>query len=428
MAMRTQVLAIVPVLVLTLVLVAAPAKADTFGGFSGVDRPYLVNQDRVCAPLAVSGAPGVASGIPVCDKAAADLVAKLSIKEPVVQRGAKASFAAAASGKTLTVTRTQGDVVVTWQAADPIGKIVEVYASQYEDRVAVAYTVRRLGKEVTEIVAFELVKTTGRTGGTAGSGTGTGTPAGTGGAGAGTGTPTGAGIAAGAGAHTATAAGAGSASTTPDSPALLKAVAAARGAGKAQAAAVAWRKVLGLDPAHSEARYRIAVVEAGAKHVGESLAALATLAASSRADAIEWLVEARFDPAFAALRADPKYRAAVGLDRKAGTAYERLLGFGGQWEQTGTSCDKPQVRLNATRDRAVKIRVKAACEGQSFDQAFKGTWRLDQDQVVLSLPTAGHQATAKDEARCVFERAGDEDALHCDLGHDLEFVVLPTRS
>ena len=30
-----------------LALARAPARADTFSGFSGVDRPYLVNQDRV---------------------------------------------------------------------------------------------------------------------------------------------------------------------------------------------------------------------------------------------------------------------------------------------------------------------------------------------------------------------------------------------
>ena len=81
------------------------------------------------------------------EKAAADVRARLSFKEPIAQRGIKATFAAKASGRTLTVTRKSGEAVVTWQAPDPIGKIVEVYASQYDDRVAVAYTTRRLGKE-----------------------------------------------------------------------------------------------------------------------------------------------------------------------------------------------------------------------------------------------------------------------------------------
>jgi hypothetical protein len=103
------------------------------------------------------------------------------------------------------------------------------------------------------------------------------------------------------------------------------------------------------------------------------------------------------------------------------------MGFGGQWEQTGTSCDKPEVHFVAQRDRAFRLRVKTACEGQVFDTPFKGTWRIDGDHVVLTLPTRGHAASAKDEASCKFELAGDENALRCTLGKDLEFVVLPTR-
>src|SRR5206468_6772547 len=112
-----------------------------------------------------------------------------------------------------------------------------------------------------------------------------------------------------------------------------------------------------------------------AKHPADAIAALERLATSSKADAIEWRVEARFDKAFAGLRADPKFRAAVGLDHKASTPYERFMGFGGQWEQTGTSCDKPEVRLVAQRDRTVRLRIKTVCEGQVFDTPFKGTWR-----------------------------------------------------
>ena len=378
-------------LVLVLVQLAAPAAADTFGGFSGVDRPYLVNQDRVCAPLAVKA--GAATGAPVCEQAAADAITKLSIKNPIVQRGAKASFAATTAGKTLTVTTKTGDVVVTWTAPDPIGKIVDVYASQYEDRVAVAYTSRRLGKEITDVVAFELVKTTGKADPTT---TPTTTPT----------TPT--------------------TAPPPEDPKLTKAVDAARKAGKL----AGWTAVVALDADHSEARFRIAALAAGAKHPADAIAALEQLANSARADAIEWLVEARFDAAFAAVRADPKFRAAVGLDRSqvsAATTYERAMGFGGQWEQTATCGEKPEVHLTLQRDRGFKLRLKMMCEGGGFDTSKKGTWRLDGDGIVLTVPTKGHKASAKDDAPCKIERAGDEDALHCSLGRDLDFVVLPTR-
>ena len=368
---------------LAILLLAAPAAAGTFGGFSGVDRPYLVDQDRICQPLEVKD--GAATGMPSCDKAAADVVAHLSIKPPAAQRGATAAFAASASGKTLTVTNKTGATVVTWNAEDVIGKVVEVYASQYEDRVAVAYTVRRLGREVTEVVAFELTKTTGKT---------EPHPQGP--------TP----------APTTT-----TAPTVVD-PAVTKAVEAAR----KKANVAAWKAVLAVDAKNSEAIYRIATLSKP-----DALGQLEQLAKSDREDAIEWLIEARFDPAFAGLRADPKFRAAVGLDRKPTTTYERVMGFGGQWEQTGTSCDKPEVHLAMLRDRTFKLRVKTSCEGQVFDTPFKGSWRVDGDAIALIVPTKGQKASAKDEAKCQFEAAGDENALRCSLGHDLEFVVLPTR-
>jgi hypothetical protein len=103
------------------------------------------------------------------------------------------------------------------------------------------------------------------------------------------------------------------------------------------------------------------------------------------------------------------------------------MGFGGQWEQTGTSCDKAEVRLTALRDRTFKLRVKTRCQGSVMDLPFKGTWRAEATKIVLTLPTKGKQVSAADEAACVFEKTGDEDALRCSLDDDLEFVVLPTR-
>jgi hypothetical protein len=388
---------------LALVLAAGPAFADTFGGFSGVDAPYLVNRDRVCTPLEVKD--GKATGAPSCDKdVTADVIAKLSIKDPIAQRGTKAAFAATASGKTLTVTRKAGgEPVVTWNAPDPIGKVVEVYASQYEDRIAVAYTVRRLGKEVTDVVAFQLVKTTGRD--TTIKPT---TPT--------TQTPT-------------TQAPSTQAPTTPAPPAdpkLTKALEAARKAPKAKATA-AWQSVLAVDSDNSEAQFQLAAIKATSKQNADAIAQLETLAKSSRGDAIEWLIEARYDKSFAALRAEPKFRTAVGLDRKPQTTYERVMGFGGQWEQTSTSCDAPEVRLDAKRDRTVKLKVKSMCRGNAFEMSFKGTWRAEADGIILTLPNKGKQASVKDEAPCTFQKNGDEDALTCVLDRDLEFTVLPTR-
>lgn len=364
---------------LVLLLVATPAFADSFGGFSGVDRPYLVSPDRVCTPLEVKDK--LATGMPSCAKGTTESIAHLDVKEP-----ARGELKATASGTKLTVTNKAGDTLVTWTAPDPIGNVTDVFVSKYEDRVAVVYTTRRLGKEVTDVVAFELVKTTGRS------------------------EPV---------------------KPVEQQPAVTQAPAPVQDpkVGKAVESArkiktkVAWQAVLALDPDNSEARYRLAAL-AGKAGTPE----LQALAKSKRPDAIEWLVEARFDPAFAALRADKAFRDATGLDRPPATMYEHVMGFGGQWEQTGTSCDKAEVHLTLQRDRSFKLRVKTKCEGQGFDLPFKGTWQVDPDGIVLALPPAkGKAASAKDQAPCTLAKAGEEDSLHCDLGNELDFTVLPTR-
>jgi hypothetical protein len=378
---------------LVLSLVPVVAAADTFGGFSGVDRPYLVNANEVCTPLGVHD--GKASGAPKCERATADVIARFSFKDPLPQSGLKATFAATASGRTLTVTRKQsGATVVTWTAPDVI-KVSGVFASQYEDRIAVTYTIRRAGREVTDVVAFDL------------------------------------GV-------TARAKPIDPATVSPqpapvppaqpvkEDPKLTKAVQAARKAKGAKAIA-AWKAVLAIDAAHSEAQFRIAAAQVATKQAAAGIATLQALAASQRADAIEWLIEARFDPAFASVRADPKFRTAVGLDKKATSAYERLMGFGGQWEQTGTPCDRPEIRFTTLRDRTFKLRVKTVCQGSRFDTPFKGTWRIEGDRIVLTLPNKGRATTAADEAGCELQTVGDEDALRCQIGRDIEFTVLPSR-
>jgi len=375
-----------------LLLIPSLASADTFGGFSGVDRPYLVNADKVCTPLKIEGS--AATGAPTCEKATSDIIARLSFKPPLIQSGTKATFAATAAGNTLTVTRKQaGTPVLTWNAPDKI-KVVDVYADQYETRIAVTFTIRRAGKEVTDVIAFDLGQGAATTKPVDPNPPTTPPPT----------TP-----------------------TPPADPKLTKAIEAARKAPKGAKAITAWRAVLAIDAGNSEAQFRIAQAQMGAKQPADALATLTTLAGSSKPDAIEWLIEARFDAAFANLRADPKFRTAVGLDKKGTSNYERLMGFGGQWEQTGTPCDKPEIRFTTNRDRTFKLRVKTVCQGSVFDSPFKGTWRIDGNHIVLTLPNKGKQVTAADEAGCEFQGAGDEDALRCQIGRDIEFTVLPTR-
>jgi hypothetical protein len=382
---------------IALLAVLAPslAAADTLGGFSAVDSSYLVNADRVCTPIQVDAATATATGGPSCKKAPANDIAGLDFHPAEVQSGGNATFAASASGRTLTVTHASGgDTVVTWQADDPIGRVVEVYASHFEDRVAVAYTSRRGGHEFTDVVAFALLRKTASV--PAPADPNKPAPA--------------------------------SPPAHVDAPDVVAAIAAARKAAPAKALA-AWQAVIALDADHSEARYRIAAIQAAGKTPADAVATLEDLAKSSRADAIEWLIEARFDKVFAKLLSDARFRTAVGLDRKPTTPYERFMGLGGHWEQAGQPCDHAAVVLTARQDRSFKLRLKETCSGQTVDLPFHGTWRIDGDDgIILGLPpNKGKAITDADEVHCTLAAHGDEDALHCPLGHDLDFTVLPTR-
>ncbi|MCA9677205.1 MAG: hypothetical protein H6709_07830 [Kofleriaceae bacterium] len=374
---------------------ARPAAADSFGGFGGREDGYLVGRDRICAPVRVDA--GQATGAPACHKASADEVAQLSVKPPTAVGGKDASHEVEVHGRTLEIRdRAQDAVVVTWTALDPISKASALYVSRYANLIAVEYVVRRAGREVTEVIAFDLG---GRHDG--GDQAGDGKPGGD-------------------------AVAVGGDAVPEASPEVAKAVKAARKAAKRGGAKAikAWTQVLDLDPDHSEARYGVAVAQAKAKKTEAALAALEALAASSRADAIEYLVAARFDKAFAKLRAEARYRKAVGLDRPARTFYERLMGLGGTWEQAGTSCDAPGVALALTAERTFKLTITSKCSGDVYKDTFKGTWVDQEPNLVLHLPNKGK---ADEEIACTVARDGDEDEIRCAIDQDLQFAVKPVR-
>jgi hypothetical protein len=372
-------------LICALVALPSVAAADTFGGFGGNEDAYLVGRDQICTPLKVSG--GKAKGVPSCAKASADQVANLSVKTAKAVRGLDASHTASATGRKLEISAKE-NVVVTWESPDPISKVNDVYVSKYETLIAVEYTVRRGGRDMTDVVVFDTGKRSGTTA--------TPQPQ-----------PT-------------------ETATTPppaESAALKKAVKAARKA-KGKAAIKAWGKVIALDAEHSEAQYGLAIAHAKAKKKDLVLAALETLAASQRTDAVEYLVQARFDKAFAALRADARFRAAVGLDTEKAGFYVRLMGNGGTWEQAETSCDTPGVRLGLKQDRTFKLTITSTCSGARYEDSFKGRWEAKEPQLILVLPNKG-----KDDESfpCQLQRDGDEDAISCVLDQDLSFVVRPVR-
>jgi hypothetical protein len=374
------------------------AAADSFGGFSGVERYYLVGPDRVCAPLAVSAAK--ATGAPKCDKAAADRIAQLSIKDAVPEKGSKARFTATASGRTVTVKAADRDaVLVEWQSFDPVTRVAAVYGSAYGDMIAVEVIVRRAGREATDVVGFDLGLDKPDTPTTTTPTTGT------------TGT-------------TGTSPATGDTPPPPADPALTEALKKARKATGAKAIA-AWTKVLAVDPDASEGLFGLAAAQAKAKKKAEAIATLGKLAASTRADAIEFRVAARFDKAFASIRSDAAFRKAVGLDQPATTMYERVMGAGGAWEQVQTCGKNPRVLLTLARDHTFKLAVDSKCAGDAYGWTFKGTWQVNASGLELAFP---NKALGKTEGtQCSVTAQGDEDSIRCPIDDDLEFVVLPVR-
>lgn len=376
----------------TVVVVAggARAEADSLNGIAANEKSYVVGPRRVCTPLAVSA--GAAQGVPACRTAATDEVAGLSARLPSADRGAKAEVVATARGRTITIETKAGQAVVVWTAADPIASIVDVWRSPTGRVLIVEYVVRRAGRERHDVIGFDR------------------------------------GL------------GGGARPTEPidviapvDPPppvaptvsgdAVAKAVAKARKA-RGKAAAKAWLAVLAIDDAYPEAHYRIAVVDAAAKRPDAAIGRLEQLAASPRAEAIEWLIEARTEPGFGKLVGDARFRAAVGFDRPAQTTYERVMGLGGLWEQSIVPCDRPELKLTFGRDRKLALVLRTSCSGSRDKVAYRGTWDVAGATVQIKLPKLD---TGDDIAPCTLTPDDDEDVLRCQIDRDLSFEARPVR-
>jgi hypothetical protein len=364
------------------------AYADNLRGFSMLDRHYVIGADRVCVPLLVSD--GVATGVPSCHSGAVDELAKLDLEPGSLATGA-GKLSGSISGSTLSV-RDSDSTIVTWKAPETLGKVISITRNKYSDRVAVTYTVRRLGREMTDVVGFDLLQ--------------------------GKKVPIKEPVVVEPKDPVAP-----RAASSPLSAATAKLLVTAR-ASKGKKATAAWAAVVAAEPSLAEGHFGAAKAAATNKDRDLAISQLTMLQRLATDDGNEWLVAARFDPGFASLRGDATFRNVVGFDRKSSSAYERAMGFGGAWEQTGTSCDSPTVALSLTRERNFALSVRTNCEGMVTTSKFKGTWALAADHVVLTLPNKGKPP---DIVTCAFVAKGDEEAMQCPLDDDLVLTVLPAR-
>ncbi|HEU5059999.1 MAG TPA: tetratricopeptide repeat protein [Kofleriaceae bacterium] len=373
---------------------AATAAAGTFGGFARDGKSYLDGADRVCQPAR--------AGAPVCRKASKDEVTKLGFRMGTPQRGSTATVIAEASGSTIKVKDARSKaVLVEWKALDPVSRIVAVHLAEGGAMVAVEYEARVSGRSVGQTVGLPL---RGKDASTATPKPQTGTPQ-------------------------LPAPPPASATLTP---AQAKAVAAAvkDGAGQLRkkkwtAAEAAYRKALGTAGDHPAARFGLAAALAQQKKTAEAVGELRLLARSAAADAPVWLVEARASAHFTALRQDPDFRRAVGIDRdpdRQPSAYERLVGPGGSWEQTGQSCQSPTVSLKLDRKtKKFVLLIRVRCQGDDETTRLGGTWAASgQSDLTLTFPNPGG---SDEKLACKLTEVAGEDALGCTL----EDIVMDLR-
>ncbi|HUS66393.1 MAG TPA: hypothetical protein VMZ28_17770 [Kofleriaceae bacterium] len=376
---------------------AGPATADPFGGFSRDQTCYLDGADRVCSPVA----PGDAA--PSCTRVTPEGIARLGFARAAPQRGTDASVTAEAAGNVLRLrnARTRA-VLMEWSSPDAITRVREVFVSGTGGVAAVEYDVRVGGRAVARAVAMALPGATASSGGAGGG------PA-----------------------------------TQPVvarvtlTPAQTKALATAMKSADAllarkqwQKAEEAYRKALAVDEQSAAARFGVAAALArkgGA--AADVIAELEKLAQSPDEAMPVWRVEARTSAHFAGLRGDAGYRRAVGIDLDPArplSAYERLVGQGGHWEQPGLPCQEPTVNLKLDRGKKTFVlKIRTRCQGEDETTTLDGRWKADAgaNGAVLTFPNA---SGPDENLECALGQKAGEDTLSCALD-DLSFTMRVVR-
>lgn len=398
---------------ITLVLVApAVAWAGVFGGF-GADGSYLRGTDQVCTR--VSGK----LDVPTCVKKSAAAIAKLRFDAGSRQRGDDARYAARSRGSRIEITPAAGgEPVAVWDAGTAVSKVGAVYLSRAGDAVAVEYSSRFGGRSVEDVVVIALPETARSASGRAGS----------------------------EGARVGAKAAAGAADVAdpealpPESPEVSRALAAARKAARKKrwkAALAAAERALDADAGHPEALFWRAAGRAQTGDRAGAVQALEAVATGGRPRAALWRVEARRHPAFRALRADADFRRAVGLDRRAGAApstYERLVGYGGSWEQAAIPCEQARANLSLATaptegepGQRFELVIRSRCQGRRETTRLDGLWRTTAAGLELVFP---NPQGPKEAMQCRLERCADasgEDCLRCQPEPDIEFLFRIVR-
>ena len=163
-----------------------------------------------------------------------------------------------------------------------------------------------------------------------------------------------------------------------------------------------------------------------------ALEQLVTLSHDRSEEGAFWRVEARQAREFAPMRSNAEFRAAVGIDRSNGrelTAYERVVGFGGTWEQTGVSCEAPEVSLSLSRKpkQVFRMAIRTTCGGTTDTTRLSGKWQT-QGGATLSLvfPNVSDDDDVL-ECKILSCESSSEDCVHCQPDPELNMVLRVVR-
>ena len=397
--MRPIIAILVSTAAVTWMGTAGDAHADPFGGFSRAGTQYLVGTGQVCDPVEAR------SALPHCRTVDAAQVSKMAFDKGTAQRGAEAVVTVEAAGTLLRVkARGSGKVLAEWNATDPVQKIEAVYLSKNRSMVGVQYLARVAGRGQSQSVALALrhpvalaagqVPTTRPAGGAAG-------------------------------------APATSAADNPQAVKPLRAADRLLHRRRWKQAEAAYRAVLTIAPSHPAARFGLAAALARQGRGPDAVRVLHDLARSGDREAPYWLVEARQSPHFARLRGDPGFRRAVGIDPDPDrplSAYERVVGLGGAWEQSLVPCQRPRVSLALDRKTGrFSLAIRSRCQGDDETTRLGGTWATrGAATLALTFPNA---SGPDENLACTITKAPDhsaEDEVGCTLG-DTHFTLRVVR-
>jgi hypothetical protein len=196
------------------------------------------------------------------------------------------------------------------------------------------------------------------------------------------------------------------------------------------------QSIVRIDSEHPAAAYYQALVHAFEKNDDLVLLHLGKLKQKDSSPHARLLpvyrVRARRAKTFRHLLTNMTFRKLVGIDSDPAfpkTAYERLVGVGGTWQDAGLACERAKVHLDLDVElyRFLLV-ISSRCQGSEDKTRLKGTWDWEGNAALKHrFPNA---ELGMEDLGCELMVCSDdatEDCLRCVPDPELEFNLRPLR-